>query len=398
MPSDRIELLLLTLGSLLLLALATDLLGRRTPLPRVTLLLVLGFLVGPNALALLPDEATAYFPVVAEMALVMIGFLIGGSITRETIREHGRLVLWVSVSAVALTAAVVGLGTLLVGASPVLALALGAIATSTAPAATMDVVRETGADGPFTRSLLGIVAIDDAWGLLVFAFAMGFAGVISGDAKVLESLGEGARDTGGALLLGAVIGVPMAFLTGRIRPGEPSLIEALGLVLLCGGLALHWHVSSILAAMTMGAIVANLARHHSRPFRAVEGIEWPFMAIFFGLAGASLDLRHMLEGGALGLAYVALRVVGRIAGAWCGARVVGAPATIRRWMGVALLPQAGVAVGVALIASQRLPDIADRVLPVVIGATVVFEVVGPICTRLALQAVGEARGASPRAP
>jgi Kef-type K+ transport system membrane component KefB len=388
-PHEHVALLLLTLGTLLLLALGTDLLGRRTRLPRVTLLIVLGFVVGPGALDVLPGHSREWFPIVADVALVMIGFLIGGSITRANIREHGAVVLRVSLAAVLVTAAVTGLGLLAVGTAPVVALVLGAVATSTEPAATMDVIRETRSDGPFTRTLLGIVAIDDAWGLIVFALALSFAVGEAGEPSALSGLLEALADVGLSLLLGVAIGIPMAFLTGRIRPGEPSLIEALALVLLCGGVAMRLELSPILAAMTMGAVVANLARHHRRPFRAVEGIEWPFMAIFFGLAGASLDIGSLREGGVLGAAYVVLRVLGRIAGGWIGAQFSGAPASVRSWMGLALLPQGGVAVGVALIASQQLPSIAERVLTTVIGATVVFELAGPICTRFALGRAGE---------
>jgi hypothetical protein len=154
----------------------------------------------------------------------------------------------------------------------------------------------------------------------------------------------------------------MARLSGRIDPDEPSLYEALGLVFLCGGLALWLDVSLLLASMTLGAVVANLASHHDRPFHAIEGIEWPFLIVFFVLAGAALDLDALAEAGPWLVAYVVLRVVGRLLGGWLGVTLlrVGTGKPELRRMGLAMLPQAGVALGMALIAARHFPDQVRR--------------------------------------
>ena len=175
----------------------------------------------------------------------------------------------------------------------------------------MDTVLESGRGSPFSEKLLAIVAIDDAWGLLLFSLLLAIAQAVSGQGGGLQVLTSGVWEIVGALLLGAGLGVPMAYVTGRIRPGEPSQAEALGVVLLCAGLAVWLDVSSILAAMALGAVVANLARHHDRPFHAIMGIEWPFLILFFLLAGASLHLGALAEVGVLGLVYIAMRSVGR---------------------------------------------------------------------------------------
>lgn len=199
----------------------------------------------------------------------------------------------------------------------------------------------------------------------------------------------GGWEIGGAMLLGLVLGIPMAYVTGRIKPGEPTQAEALGLVLLCGGLAVFLHVSFILAGMVLGATVANLAIHHRRPFTAIEGIEWPFMILFFILAGASLDLNALQATSLVGVAYILFRLIGRVIGAWGGGILGGAPLHIRRWMGMALWPQAGVALGMALLASQHLPDLKEVILPIAIGSTIIFELLGPVMTRKALIKAGE---------
>lgn len=190
--------------------------------------------------------------------------------------------------------------------------------------------------------------------------------------------------------MGVGLGIPAALLTGRIRPGEPMQSEALGVVFLAGGLALWMGVSHLLTAMVVGATVANLARHHKRPFHAIEHIQWPFMVLSFILAGASFQLGRAAEIGWIGLAYLVLRVAGRTAGAWAGGTIGQADPQVRRWMGLAILPQAGVALGMALMATDSFPELRDVILPVVIGSTIVFELAGPFFTRLALVCSGDA--------
>jgi len=165
------------------------------------------------------------------------------------------------------------------------------------------------------------------------------------------------------------------------------LAEALGLACRCGGLAVWADSSVLVASMVMGAVIANLAKHHEYPFHAIEDIEWPFLVIFFVLAGASLDLGALMDAGLIGLAYIVLRVGGKILGAGAGAVICRADAATGRWVGVALLPQAGVAVGIALVASNAFPDYRAVLLPIVIATTIIFEITGPIFTRMAVAAI-----------
>lgn len=380
---------LIALGVLFLCGFATDAIGRRTRLPRVTLLLILGFVIGASELDFLYPHEGKLFPVVTNIALAMVGFLLGERFTLSSLREHGKLVLWISIAEVIATALVVLVGLLLIGVQMDIALLLAGIAPATDPAATTDVVKETKADGKFTRTLLGVVGIDDAWGLILFSLMLTAAQVWSGQGDYTAPLLTGAWELGGALVLGIVLGIPMAYTTGRINPGEPTLVEALGMVLLCAGMAIWLEVSFLLASMVLGSVVANLARHHTRPFHAIEGIEWPFMILFFILAGASLQTEALYRIGFVGGMYIIFRIIGRILGSWSGGSISHAGPVIRRWMGMALMPQAGVALGMALVAAQRRPDIGEIILPVVIASTVFFEVVGPVLTRIGLVKAGE---------
>jgi Kef-type K+ transport system membrane component KefB len=381
--------ILLTVGAIFLAGLLADLLGRHTPLPRVTLLLLAGVLVGPSVLDLLPPFTERWFPVLTNIALAMIGFLIGEQLTPTALRRLGRRVLVLSASKVILASLFVGIGLLIAGAGLTAALLLAGIAPATAPAATFDVVHEAGADGEFTQTLLGLVAIDDAWGIMLFTLLLSLAEALSGDGGELGQLLGAVWELVGAVGLGALLGLGMAWITGRLKPGEPTQAEALGFVMLCSGLALWLGLSYLLACVTLGAVVASRAKHHSRPFRAIEGIEWPYLILFFLLAGAALHLEALAAVGLFGAAYIGLRSLGLYAGAQLGGRLGGAPPRVYHWIGFAVLPQAGVALGLALVAVQQFPELENLILPMVFGSTVVFELLGPVATRFALRRAGE---------
>lgn len=387
---EDIGITLITLGGLLLLGLVTDYLGKHTPLPRVTFLIILGILIGPDVLDILPDLGDNWFEAVADMALIMVGFLLGEKLTFSALRRHGKLVLVISISVVITTVTVTLGGMALIGETAVIALLLAGIAPATDPAATTDVLKEAGARGRFSEVLEGIVAVDDAWGLIIFSLMLTVAQGIAGEGTGTEALITGLWEIGGAVLIGVGLGIPLALLSGRIKPGERTLVEAVGAVFLCGGIAIWLDVSFLLSAIVMGMMVSNISHLH-RPFHAIQGIEWPFMILFFVLAGASLELDSISGIGIVGIGYVGFRVIGRLLGAWAGGKISHAPIAMRRWMGAALLPQAGVALGMALVASQKIPEVSDIVLPVVITSTVLFEIVGPIVTRLALTRVDGGR-------
>jgi Kef-type K+ transport system membrane component KefB len=379
---------LLTIGGLMALGLATEALGRMTRLPRVTLLVLFGVLVGPAALDLLPVDIDRWYDLTADVALLMVGFLLGGKLSADFLRETGDRVMTVSIFEVLAAAAAVFAGLWALGVDPAMALLLAGMAPASAPAAIKSVVEEAEAKGRFTDVLLGIVAIDDAWGLIAFSVLLAVAQTLDGGG-VFAALAYGGWELGGAVVAGLALGVPAAILTGRIWPGEATRIEALGIVFLTGGLALWMEVSFLLAAMVAGAVVVNFAAHHDRPFRAIENFDWPFMVLFFVLAGASLEVSEVSAIGVVGLAYIALRLGGLAAGGWLGARVCQAERSHGRWIGIAITPQAGVALGMALVAGSRFPDIKDQLIAIIVGSTVIFEVAGPILTRLALRRVGE---------
>jgi Kef-type K+ transport system membrane component KefB len=397
MKMDDLAATLLVIGALFLVGLAIDGLANRTRLPRVTLLIVFGVGIGGSGLDLLAPLGHAWFRGITSVALAMVGFLLGQRLTLEELRRHGRAVLAISAAAVVATAAIVFLGLTAMDTPVALALLLAGVATATAPAATSDVVQESGADGPRTQTLLGVVAVDDAWCILLFSLLLAAAQVSMGGSGAGESLIQSAIEIAGAIAVGGALGLLSALLAGPLRAGERTFVAALGLVFLCSGISLAIGASFLLASIVMGAVVANLTPHEERWFGAIRGVERPFLILFFVLSGAELQVGGLGPVAVLLAGYVALRALGRLLGGWIGGVLAGADAPTRRWMGVALMPQAGVALGLALVASQRFPALEGTLLPVAIGATIVFELGGPIATRTALARFGEfpARGSGP---
>jgi len=383
--------LFITIGGLLLLGLAADYIGRKTKLPRVTLLFLFGFLLGPGVLGLLPVQANEWMPVIANIALLLVGFLLGGKLTVANTLENGIVVAYVSISVVLSTLAIVSFGLIAIGTPVALALLFSGIATATDPAATMDSIKETDSSGKFTDTLQGIVSIDDAWGLIAFTLVLAAVKVFDGDGGSWVLLGNACWELVGAVGVGVILGLPMAYVSGRIKPGQPTLLEAMGMVLLCGGIAQYLGVSYLLSSMVLGAVVTNLANHHERSFHEIEDVEWPFMVLFFTLTGASLVLDSLSQVGWLAAGYIAFRTIARVIGCWPGATLAGSIDSVRLWMGLALLPQAGVATGMALIASAQFPELAGTIIPVVVIATMFFEMVGPIFTRISLTKAGNTR-------
>ena len=386
---------LLTLGGILLLGLVTSTLAQRTALPRVTLLLVFGLIIGHDGFNIIPLEFSSYFDLIAEITLLMVGFLLGGKLTLGSLKESAGDVFWISISAALITASLVSCLLILIGLANDIAILLGCIASATAPTAILDVVEEakkqlgfTSQQKKFSNTLLSIVAIDDVWALLLFALGLSIAKTLNGHGADSLFFASASWEIIGALGLGTLIGIPAAYLTGRAKRGQPMIIEALGIVFICGGLAIWLEVSYLIAAMTVGAVIANLAKHHDYPFHAIENIESPFMVVFFVLAGASLDIASFEQLGLIGVVYIACRAIGKYLGSLIGSLISGSSHVTKKWMGLALLPQAGVPIGMALVAANQFPEHRQILLSIVIGSTVFFDIIGPILTRFSISRAG----------
>jgi Kef-type K+ transport system membrane component KefB len=376
--------MLLTLGMLFLVGLAAHEIGKRTHIPRVTLLLLVGAIASPNALNIVPVEMQSWFPYVSQIGLCMVGFLLGEQFVYKTLQKSAKMIWSITFFECLGAATCVFVVLYLLNVPIIIALLLAGIAPASAPAATMDVIKESKLTGPLPIVLLEVVAIDDVLGIILFAIFLAIAKFFHGSADLYLDLFKACWEILGSVLVGCVMGWPMAKLSGRLSDGEPTLIEALGFVLLTGGIAQLVGASYLLSCIVLGAVVANLATHHTRPFHAIEGISTPLLMIFFLMAGFQFNLSEFFSLGLLGAAYILARSAGLISGGYIGASLGGAPNVIKNHIGWCLLPQAGVALGLALMAADRYPQYASQLLSLLVGSTIVFELFGPLITRVTL--------------
>jgi len=370
--------ILFLIGGVLLLALAAQGLGNRLHVPRGTLLVLAGVLAGPMMLNLPFRVSDEQLALITTITLSMVGFLLGERLFLRDLRK-GQQALIIGSVATLVTAALVFMTVWWLSGSLAAALVLAAISPATAPVATLDVLHEAGARGPLTRTVSQIVAVDDVWSAVLFAICLVLAEMLLGRDSGWSAMLFALQEVLGALVLGAALGLPMAWLTGRLRRGEPTLIEATGFVFVAAGLAVWLEFSPLLTCMAMGMVVANAARHHVRPFRSIEGMADPFLFMFFFLAGFKLDWGLMMAIGWLGMGYILARAAGRILGGYLGGLIAHAPPSLRRRIGPSLMPQAGIGVGLAMVTVDRLPELGF-ILPVVVGSVIAFELIGPSLT------------------
>lgn len=402
--------LLFFIGLLFLVSQAGGRLAGFVRLPRVTGYLIVGVLFGPEVLGVFSSALVKTdLALVTQIALAVIAFSIGGSLKVSRVRRLGGTILWMSFMEVFGAFAAVFLGMTLVlpffpeavtgvegfrgNVAP--ALVLAAVSTATAPAAVMALIHECRSKGPVTTVLLGLVALDDAICIFFFAIGLNLAQLlVAGNPLTLQTLVvEPVLSLAGALAVGGVAGLVLMYPIRLFHDDDAVLGIMLGAVFVVAGLGLTLGVSHLLAAMMLGFVAVNLFEQHEETFLPVESIEEPLFGLFFTLAGAHLDFS--VGGWAVGLA-VALtlaRFAGKFLGARTGARLGHAPEPVRRYVGLGLLPTAGVAIGLVLEARARLPEnpIWGLVVNGVLAAVVINELIAPVFVRSALTRSGEAQ-------
>lgn len=406
---------LLAIGLAMFAGLFLSRLTSKFNLPDVTSYLIAGLLVGPLCLGALhiPGMGMTSFEFVEEMGLIcdvalgFIAFAIGNEFRLESLKHIGRQATVIAIFQ-ALTAtlfvdlALVGLHFLLGDALPVsTAIILGAIATATAPAATMMVINQYKAKGPLTNILLPIVALDDAVGLIVFAVSTGIARALnSGSVSIVSVLVNPLLEIFGSLTLGALLGYLFSEVEIYFHSRSKRLSLAVAFVFLCAGFSkLHFELgggvelgfSSLLVCMMCGTIFCNLCDFSEEIMYRTERWTAPVYVLFFVLSGAELDLRvfQSLAVVGIGVVYILARSAGKIIGASVSAKAVKCEPTICKYLGITLLPQAGVALGMSVTVAAQFGAEGAIIRNIVLFSVLIYELVGPIMTKMALTAAGE---------
>lgn len=388
----------LILGLAMAAGLLSTRLMRLLNLPNVTGYLVIGLLLGPFIGHLFTAETIEHFSIISDIALGFIAFSIGCEFKISSLQKIGKKVVIITIFQALMTAFIVSVAIFAFTQNVALALSLGAIATATAPAATLMVVRQYKAKGPIVDTLLPVVAFDDAIGLIVFSILFAISKVVatnsglSFEALVLAPLIEILLSLAIGAALGALLALVMRFF--KSRANRLSLMIAtvfLGVGVTALFSVFDWYsLSPLLLCMMIGAVFANMRRDSNLVIEGVDRWTPPLFMFFFILSGAELNLSVIVSVGVIGVVYIVARSIGKYSGAYLGALSTKSEKSIRNYLGLALLPQAGVAIGMAKVVSDEMPtEIATKIVTVVLCSVLVFELIGPIITKIALMRAGE---------
>jgi len=373
---------------------------QRFGIPQVVGFIVMGVILGNSFLNIVPLELVEELLFISEIALGLIGFDMGSHLLFKELRKLGRSIAFILLFEAIGTFALVTAGTYVLTRSFHTALIFGALSSATAPAATVDVLAEYDARGPLTTSLLAVVGLDDAVALLLYSVAAALAESLfasTGAPPLLHFVGLPVIEIGGAVVLGVVMGWLLDFILSRMKKQHDAMAISVSFVFLCVGLSRALGFSLILTTMVLGMVVVNRCAEHGRHIRfTIEQAGPVIYVLFFTLVGARFQINLLPSMGLLGIVYVVLRSSGKFAGAWLGGTIGGAPPTVRNNLGLGLLSQAGVAIGLALASAARFSGYGEEgrqlgqlIINVITATTFIVQIIGPICVKLAISRAGE---------
>ncbi|MCD6343098.1 MAG: cation:proton antiporter [Spirochaetaceae bacterium] len=372
-------------------------------IPQVVGYIGLGLALGNTGLGWIDLTTMSHLQPFSTFALGLIGFMIGGELKIKTIKKYGKqfttILLMESLGAFVVVSILITLASWFFfknwSFAISLGLLMGSISSATAPAATTDVLWENKTKGPLTTIILGIVAMDDAVALLLFAVSTSVVGILmgnGGDVSLVSSLLDLVWEVGMAVVMGAGMGFILYRVIRSFSDEDKILAFSIGAILLLIGLAIFLGVDIILAAMSMGFFITNFAPRRSKEtFHLVERFTPPVFILFFVMVGAKLDVKGLTSVTViLAVIYLLGRIGGKSIGAITGSAVSRAPRSVLRYLPFSLLSQAGVAIGLSIVAGQVFPGpLGDTIVMVVTATTFVVQLAGPPLVKFAITRAGE---------
>ncbi|MBP5237539.1 MAG: cation:proton antiporter [Clostridia bacterium] len=368
-------------------------------LPNVTAYIIVGILIGPFGLDLIPENIIAHTDFLPDIALAFIAFSTAEFFRFSTLRKNGLKVLLLTLfESIAASLLVFVLSYLILGLNIAFSVVLAALAAATAPASTLMTIRQTGAKGEFVETLLQVVALDDIVGLVAYSLAVSVAvAVISGGGFNIGSVGLPLLANLGAVALGALFGFIMKLVISKSKSSDNRLIIAISLLFAFCGVCAMIEISPLLGCMSMGTVYINMT-DDDKLFKQINYFSPPILLLFFVRSGVSFDLGALFSAGGnigdtpliiIGVLYFFVRILGKYAGAFAGAVVTKRSAPIRNYLGLALIPQAGVAIGLASLGARALGGGSGIALQtIILSSSVLYELVGPACAKLSLYLSG----------
>ncbi|OON97908.1 MAG: sodium:proton exchanger [Epulopiscium sp. Nele67-Bin005] len=384
------DTILLVTGTMLLVGLVFEKFAKLLKLPSVTGYLVAGLLLGPSVFDVIPEDIIGKFAIISNLALGFIAFSIGSEFKISYFKRVGLTPIVVAILEAVGAMVFVTSVLLLIGTDLTFALVLGAIASATAAASTIMVVKEYNAKGPVTETLLSVVALDDAVCLVTFGFAVAIAEALtSGGSSLIVSLIEPFTEVFLAILLGLFAGYVMKIPIKYSTSDGSQLSIVIGFIAIIVAVSNIFELSGLLTCMAMGAMFGNVYQKSDMVVKISDAITPPLYMLFFVISGSELNLSVIPSVGVVGLIYIVFRVVGKMMGAYFGAKLMNAPETVQKYLGATLIPQEGVAIALALLAESVVPDFASQIRAIVLCSSLIYGIVGPVISKNALKLAGE---------
>lgn len=387
--------LLFKLGIVILVGVIGGRIANYFRLPNVSGYIVAGLLIGPSFINLLNASDIETFNIINEIALAGIAFSIGNEFLIKEMKKVGKNVLIMTVAEVIGAFTIVFLVMYFIFRQSIeFSLMIASMSAATAPAGIVMVIRELRANGPLTKTILPIVALDDALGIMVFGICLSLSKMFSGVAEysIIQIILSPLMEISGSLILGLIIGIIMAYVVNKAKHSEELLIMTVGFILFGTGAATYLKVSPLLTCMTIGATLVNVKQNSNRVFNAVSEFTPPINLLFFTVAGASLNIKVLFTVGALGIGYIIARASGKYIGATLGAKAVKSDEKIVKYLGMSLLTQGGISIGLSMVVRKELPQFSDSIITVILFSVLVYEILGPILAKIAITKAGEIDG------
>lgn len=375
---------------LLLVGLTGGWLTSKINLPSVTGYILSGLILGPSVLNIITGDVYNSLGFVNELALGILAISVGTELHRDMIKRLGRDLTILSVANTLLSFALTTAFTYFLGLPITYALVLGALSMTVSPSGVVSMVKETRARGEMTQTLLGLVAFDNLITIIVFGIVVAFVTSVGNtDANNLTLILSVFLDIIFAGLIGLGVGLFVAFFIRQMLPNDRLLVIIGAAILFNSGIATVLTLSPILINIVAGATITNLTNRRGLVSEVISRMELPIFVVFLTLAGAHLDIAIFARVGLIGMAYIGGRSIGKVLGAFAASHVTSLSQKSRQNIGLSLLPQAGIAIGLATIAEQSVPGAKGVLTGVVLTGVVFFEIVGPLILARALKNTGE---------
>lgn len=377
--------ILISLAIMLLAGFVVSLLTKLLKLPNVTGYILAGVLIGPYVLNMIPSSIIDNMSFISDLALGFIAFGVGKFFKKNVIKSAGLKIIVITVfeSLLAGILVTIFIGICFPNLGWSFALLLGAIATATAPASTLMTINQYKAKGEFVNTLLQVVALDDIVCLLVFSVVSAIVSTTSNDGLDVMSIVLPILYNIAFIVIGFISGFVLGFLVEK-RSSNSQLIIAVAMICGISGACIILNISPLLSCMIFGASYINF-KEDEKLFKYIDHFTPPIMLLFFVVSGMNMDLSAFATIGLVGVVYFIVRIVGKYAGAYLSCAITKKPSPVKNYLGFALIPQAGVAIGLAFLAQRILPDnIGSTFLSIILSSSVLYEMCGPVFAKFAL--------------